>query len=131
MQVDDRRTIDGQRSALLFGPPGTAKTTIVRELARSVGWPCVEIRPSNFLKDGLEHIYESADEIFVDLMDLSRAVIFFDEMDALVQSRTAPLDVTRTIFDDEHVTKAGRTVMIREESYSLSRPTTEQRSTRQ
>ena len=90
-----RFTINGRRSALLFGPPGTAKTTIVRELARSIGWPCVEIRPSNFLKDGLEHIYESADEIFADLMDLSKTVIFFDEMDALVQSRTTPLDVTR------------------------------------
>ena len=88
-------TIAGRRSALLFGPPGTAKTTIVRELARSIGWPCVEIRPSNFLKAGLEHIYESADEIFADLMDLSGTVIFFDEMDALVQSRAAPLDVTR------------------------------------
>lgn len=95
LPADGRLTVDGRRSALLFGPPGTAKTTIVRELARSVGWPCVEIRPSNFLKGGLEQIYESADEIFTDLMDLSRTVIFFDEMDALVQSRTAPLDVTR------------------------------------
>jgi SpoVK/Ycf46/Vps4 family AAA+-type ATPase len=95
LSADSRRAIDGRRSALLFGPPGTAKTTIVRELARAIGWPCVEIRPSHFLKASLEHIYESADEIFIDLVDLSRTVIFFDEMDALVQSRTAPLDVTR------------------------------------
>jgi hypothetical protein len=95
LPADGRLTVDGRRSALLFGPPGTAKTTIVRELARSIGWPCVEVRPSNFLKGGLERIYESADEIFTDLMDLSQTVIFFDEMDALVQSRTAPLDVTR------------------------------------
>jgi SpoVK/Ycf46/Vps4 family AAA+-type ATPase len=67
----------------------------VRRLARALGWPCAEIRPSDFLKRGLDNIYVVADEIFTDLMDLSRTVIFFDEMDALVQSRNVPLDVTR------------------------------------
>jgi hypothetical protein len=91
-----RIKIDTRRSALLFGPPGTAKTTLVRELARSIGWPCVEIRPSHFLSRGLDNIYVVADEIFDDLMDLSRAIIFFDEMDALVQSRRdGLLDTTR------------------------------------
>jgi hypothetical protein len=92
---DRRVEIEGYRSALLFGPPGTAKTTLVRELAKSMGWPCVEIKPSNFLRRGLDNIYVVADEIFEDLVDLARSVIFFDEMDALVQSRNIQLDVTR------------------------------------
>ena len=50
---------------------------------------------SNFLQRGLDNIYVVADEIFEDLVDLSRTIIFFDEMDALVQSRTMPLDATR------------------------------------
>lgn len=89
LQIPDRK------SALLFGPPGTAKTTLVRNLAKAIGWPCVEIRPSDFLRRGLDSIYLVADEIFDDLMDLSGVVIFFDEMDALVQSRSGALDATR------------------------------------
>jgi SpoVK/Ycf46/Vps4 family AAA+-type ATPase len=92
---DIRCTVPNRKSVLLFGPPGTAKTTVVRRLAKAVGWPCVEIRPSNFLQRGLDNIYVIADEIFEDLLDLSRTIIFFDEMDALVQSRTMPLDATR------------------------------------
>jgi len=95
LQDDIRCTVPDRKSVLLFGPPGTAKTTVVRRLAKAVGWPCVEIRPSNFLQRGLDNIYVVADEIFEDLLDLSRTIIFFDEMDALVQSRTMPLDATR------------------------------------
>jgi SpoVK/Ycf46/Vps4 family AAA+-type ATPase len=84
-----------RRSALLFGPPGTSKTTIVRALAQEIGWPYLEINPSHFLREGLNSIYQQADGIFRDLRDLSRAVVLFDEMDALVQSRSQNLDVTR------------------------------------
>lgn len=102
IQIPDRK------SALLFGPPGTAKTTLVRDLAGAIGWPCVEIRPSDFLRRGLDNIYVVADEIFDDLMDLSGAVIFFDEMDALVQSRNVPLDATRQFLTTSMLPKLAR-----------------------
>lgn len=88
--------IKGRRSVLLFGPPGTSKTTIVRAFAAELRWPLVEIEPSNFLTSGMENIYGRAKEIFEDLGDLSAAVVFFDEMDALVRTRddeAHPLDV--------------------------------------
>lgn len=89
--------IASARSALLFGPPGTAKTCIARATACRLGWPCLEILPSHFLNKGLEQIYVRANEIFQDLMDLSEVVVLFDEMDALVQRRLAnqSLDATR------------------------------------
>lgn len=74
-------------SALLFGPPGTSKTSLVKGVAAYLGWPYVEINPSDFLKGGLEKIPIQADEVFTDLMDLSKAVILFDEMDAIVKRR--------------------------------------------
>jgi hypothetical protein len=77
----------GRRSALLFGPPGTSKTSYARAAAERLGWPLIEITPSHFLLKGLPGIYERADEIFDDLMDLHDVLVFFDEMDALVQSR--------------------------------------------
>ena len=92
-----RKPLDGRHSILLFGPPGTSKTTLARATAERLGWPCIEIHPAAFLNRGLEQIYIRADEIFEDLLDVSGVVILFDEMDALVQRRSGDraLDVTR------------------------------------
>ena len=79
--------IKGARSALMFGPPGTSKTETARAVADELGWPMVELTPSEFVRGTLANIYDKAEEIFEDLMDLSAAVVFFDEMDALVQTR--------------------------------------------
>jgi hypothetical protein len=97
-QKDDvlgRGKMKHRRSALLFGPPGTSKTSLVRAISKMAGWPLVEIGPSDFLKQGLDQIYSQANEIFEDLGDLWQAVIFFDEMDALAQKREEGIDVTR------------------------------------
>jgi len=74
-------------SALLFGPPGTSKTGIAEAVALGLGWPLIVINPSQFVRSGMEKVYLQADEIFKDLSDLAAVVIFFDEMDALVQNR--------------------------------------------
>jgi hypothetical protein len=83
-------------SGLLFGPPGTSKTQVIKAIANDLNWPLLSITPSHFLKGTLANIYLQADEIFNDLMDLSGVLVFFDEMDALVQTREsqANLDIT-------------------------------------
>lgn len=92
--------IRNKHSALLFGPPGTSKTNLVKAFAKAAGWPYVEINPSHFLSEGLDKIYNRANQIFKDLMDMSNVVVLFDEMDTLVRRRPGdaaeqPLDVTR------------------------------------
>ncbi|MFX0196165.1 MAG: ATP-binding protein, partial [Candidatus Hodarchaeota archaeon] len=83
-----RDPLEGARSVLLFGPPGTSKTVLVRELAKKVKWPLIEIYPSHFLKEGgLVGIHYQANNIFNDLMDLARVIVLFDEMDSLVLTR--------------------------------------------
>lgn len=104
---DDK--IIGRRSALLFGPPGTSKTTFVRNAAKKIAWPLVELNPSHFLKHGLENIYSQAEEIFEDLNDLSWAVVFFDEMDALAQRRdVGQLDITSQLLTTSMLPKLSR-----------------------
>jgi hypothetical protein len=95
-----RRTpLDNRRSSLLFGPPGTSKTSFAKAIAGKLKWHLLIITPSDFLSEGLEQIYVRATEIFEDLMDLSGTVILFDEMDALAQTRgNAALDVTRQLL---------------------------------
>ena len=43
-------------SAILFGPPGTAKTTVVGSIAKRLGWGFVTIDTSSFLQDGMGNV---------------------------------------------------------------------------
>jgi hypothetical protein len=79
--------LEKRHSAVLFGPPGTAKTTLCRAVAQMLGWPYLELSPSDFLGGGLDQIYSKVNEVFEDLADLWGAVVLFDEMDALVRNR--------------------------------------------
>jgi len=74
-------------SMILFGPPGTSKTTIVRAIAKKLEWPLVYITPSLFLSKGLDSIDSQANAIFSDLQKLERVLIFFDECDELFRVR--------------------------------------------
>jgi hypothetical protein len=80
------------RSAILFGPPGASKTTIIRALAGSIGWDYIELYASHFVADGLPNVQRKADEIFKRLMEIDRAIVFFDEIDELVRGRDGGSD---------------------------------------
>ena len=75
------------RSAILFGPPGTGKTTLVRSAADVIGWDYVELHPSHFVADGLPNVQRTADLIFKQLMELDHTMVLFDEVDELVRER--------------------------------------------
>ncbi len=88
---------DQARSAILFGPPGTSKTTLVEALAGAIGWDFVVIHASDFLAEGMDKVPSSADRIFERLMQLDRCVVLFDEIDELLRNR-----------QDEHADPFGR-----------------------
>jgi len=93
-----RKGIKRPISALLFGPPGSSKTRLAKAIGEAFGWPRLVINPSEFVRDSLENVYVRADEIFRDLDDLAAVVVFFDEMDALMQSREGSVLDTATQF---------------------------------
>jgi hypothetical protein len=80
------------RSAILFGPPGTGKTTLVRAMADFIKWEYVEIHASHFVADGLPNVQKTADMIFRQLSELDRTVVLFDEIDELVREREMEKD---------------------------------------
>ena len=83
-------------SALLFGPPGTSKTTIVKAVAHGLSWPLVLLSPGDFIENGLEYIEAQARSVFDRLQRLSRAVVLFDECDELFRDRKPSEAVEQT-----------------------------------
>lgn len=79
-------------SAILYGPPGTSKTTLVELVAESLGWDFVEIPASAFVAEGLSEVQRTADRIFRHLLEVNRAVVLFDEIDELVRDREGAAD---------------------------------------
>jgi SpoVK/Ycf46/Vps4 family AAA+-type ATPase len=76
-------------SMILFGPPGTSKTTIAKAVAKQLNWPLVTITPSLFLSNGPPGIDSQATRVFSDLRKLQSVVVFFDECDELFRARSA------------------------------------------
>src|SRR5207237_1183774 len=90
----DERSIGATqaRAAILFGPPGTSKTTLIQTVSAAVGWEYVELHPSHFVAGGLPNVQRTADEIFTRLMELDRCVVLFDEIDELMRERETEPD---------------------------------------
>ena len=77
-------------SAILFGPPGTAKTTICESLAERMGWDFVVVDTSSFLEDGLTNVASRIRYLFDRLRSLTNCVILFDEIEEFCLDRETP-----------------------------------------
>jgi hypothetical protein len=80
-------------SVLLFGPPGTQKTSIVLAISEGLRWPVVMLSPGVFIEKGLEFIEAQASSVFTRLSMLTQTIILFDECDELFRDRK-PLEGT-------------------------------------
>lgn len=88
------------RSLLLFGPPGTAKTTLIRGIASQLErrtmctfegerWPMLIVNPSDVLGDGgYSGVVANLKVLFAELRCLSEVVVFFDEAENIVFGRS-------------------------------------------
>lgn len=85
-------------SAIMFGPPGTGKTTLVEAVAGAIGWDFIEITPAHFLDNGVDRVSARADEVFNMLMELDRHVVLFDEIDELIRQRTDEAESLERFF---------------------------------
>ncbi|KAL7551759.1 hypothetical protein ACHAWF_014948 [Thalassiosira exigua] len=77
-------------SAILFGPPGTAKSTICEALAERMGWDFLVIDTATFLEDGLTNVASRIRYVFDRLQSLTNCVILFDEIEEFCLDRETP-----------------------------------------
>ncbi|MBM3729568.1 MAG: GNAT family N-acetyltransferase [Actinobacteria bacterium] len=73
-------------TVLMFGPPGTGKTTFAKALASKLRWPFIELLPSK-LASGDGTLANELREAFFELSGLEHVVIFIDEFDEIAPAR--------------------------------------------
>lgn len=73
---------------LLFGPPGTGKTMLMRALAKELKYNFIEVKCSQILSQWYGESEKNVAEIFDNARKNSPTVLFFDELDSVARKRT-------------------------------------------
>jgi MoxR-like ATPase len=96
----DRHGVVPPRAIVLFGPPGTGKTTFAKGIASRLGWPFVEILPAELAGEGAERQAKLLADAVERLLELASAVVFVDEVEDLAAIRHEERRVTPSITNE-------------------------------
>lgn len=73
---------------LLFGPPGTGKTMLMRALSKELGYGFYYVKTSEILSKWVGESEKNVSELFGNARKSAPAIIFFDEIDAIGKKRS-------------------------------------------
>jgi transitional endoplasmic reticulum ATPase len=87
-EVAERHGVRPPQAVILFGPPGTGKTSFAKGISSRLGWPFVELFPSRLAATASGGLAVSLREAFADLNELDELVLFIDEVEEIAAART-------------------------------------------
>ncbi|SEL87317.1 ATP-binding protein [Streptacidiphilus jiangxiensis] len=87
-EVAERYGVRPPKAVILFGPPGTGKTSFAKAVASRLGWPFVELFPSRLAADADGALAASLREVFADLAELGSVLLFIDEVEEIAAARS-------------------------------------------
>lgn len=86
-ELAGRHGVVSPKAIILFGPPGTGKTSFAKGIASRLQWPFVEIQPAEIGGEGAERQAKLLAESFTRVAALAAAVVFVDEVEDLASVR--------------------------------------------
>ncbi|GAT83315.1 ATPase AAA [Streptomyces sp. F-3] len=87
-ELADRYGVVPPKAIILFGPPGTGKTSFAQAVASRLDWPFVEIFPSRLAADTGEGLAAALRETFAELAELDSVLLFIDEVEEIAAVRS-------------------------------------------
>jgi len=75
---------------LIYGPPGTGKSLLAKALAREADAVFIHVRVTNVVTKWYGESWEVLQEVFTQVKESGRCILFLDEIDDLVFDRAAP-----------------------------------------
>jgi transitional endoplasmic reticulum ATPase len=83
----DRYGVIPPQGVILFGPPGTGKTSFAKAVASRLAWPFVELFPSRLAADASGGLAAALREAFTELTELAAVLLFIDEVEEIAAAR--------------------------------------------